>query len=58
MTALAGGAHEFWIVDQETRRVTVYDRTRGTSVYRGNQSVPVALLNGEIDLRQLFAGLE
>ena len=58
MTALAGGAHEFWIVDAGTRSVTVHGRTSGTSVYKGNQSVPVALLNGEIDLRQLFAGLE
>jgi Uma2 family endonuclease len=47
MTTLAGsGAVEFWIVDLETRTVTVHSKGSGMCVYRGDALVPVPLFSG------------
>jgi len=59
MTTLAGaGSVEFWIVDPQTRTVTVYTATSGMHLYDGDMAVPVALFAGAIHLDELFAGLE
>ncbi len=55
MTTLAGaGAEEFWIVDLETRTVTVHSKSSGIQVYSGDTAIPVALCNGQLRLKDLF----
>jgi Uma2 family endonuclease len=59
MTTLAGeGAVEFWIVDAQTRSVTVYSASKGMQVYQGDATVPVALFESQIYLNDLFAAVE
>jgi len=59
MTTLAGaGATEFWIVDAQTRSVTVYSVSSGMRLYEGTAAVPVALFHGQIHLAELFANLD
>jgi Uma2 family endonuclease len=58
MTTLAGqGSVEFWIVDPETRTVTVFTKASGVHVYRVEQAVPVPMFAGRIFLVQLFEGI-
>jgi Uma2 family endonuclease len=54
MTALLGGAVEFWIVDAKTRSVRVYSKTVGAQIYRKG-SVPVPLFDCRIEFDILFA---
>ena len=58
MTTLAGsGAVEFWIVDLDTRTVTVYAKGSGMCVYRGDTLVPVPLFSGCLcKVSDLFVG--
>jgi Uma2 family endonuclease len=58
MTTLAGsGAVEFWIVDLDTRTVTVYAKGSGMCVYRGDTLVPVPLFSGCLcTVSDLFVG--
>ena len=58
MTTLAGaGAVEFWIVDLETRTVTVHAKGSGMCVYRGDALVPVPLFSGYLGtVSDLFVG--
>lgn len=54
MTALLGGAIEFWIVDPKTKSVKVYSKTEGVQVHREG-AVPVPMFDCRIDLPTLFA---
>jgi Uma2 family endonuclease len=54
MTALLGGAVEFWIVDAKTRSVKVYARDGVVQIYRQG-AVPVPLFDCRIELDTLFA---
>jgi hypothetical protein len=58
MTTLAGsGAVEFWIVDLETRTVTVHSKGSGMCVYRGDTVVPVPFFGGWLcRVSDLFVG--
>lgn len=60
MTALAGGADQFWIVDHEKRIVTVFHRLSGMQMYRRStgDAVPLSMFAGSIHLDHLFEGPE
>jgi Uma2 family endonuclease len=58
MTTLTGqGAVEFWIVDPNTRTITVHTR-QGMSVYLAGQTVPVSIFAGQISVDEVFIGCE
>lgn len=57
MTAIAGGAQEFWIVDLDKQVVVVYERSSGMSQYSTGQAVPVSMFDARIKVDQLFEGL-
>jgi Uma2 family endonuclease len=54
MTALLGGALEFWIVDAKTRSVTVYSKNGVVQINRDG-AVPVPMFDCRIELDALFA---
>jgi hypothetical protein len=58
MTALAGGADEFWVVDPGKHSVTVYSGRTGISVYGRGETVPVSLFGGSISLDDLFRDID
>lgn len=56
MTTLNGqGAIEFWIVDAKSQTVTVHTKA-GMSIYQSGLSVPVAILDGRVDVDEIFLG--
>jgi Uma2 family endonuclease len=54
MTALAGGAVEFWVVEGKTKTVKVYSKTSGVQIYREGV-VPVPLFDCPISVEELFS---
>lgn len=59
MTTLAGGgALEFWILDPDSRSVTVHRKASGRSVYAGDSIVPVSLFAEQLRLADIFVGME
>ncbi|HYZ83006.1 MAG TPA: Uma2 family endonuclease [Bryobacteraceae bacterium] len=55
LTALAGGAYAVWIVDHETRSVTVFDHRNGMCRYQEPDAVPLELFPAvELPLSMLF----
>ena len=54
MTTLAGeGSIEFWVVDDDTRTVTVYSRT-GMRVYGAGESAPVPAVDGRLPVDDIL----
>lgn len=57
MTTLAGyGSQEFWIVDEDTQTVTVFNKASGVHQYRLNagDAAPLPLFGSHLDLNDLF----
>jgi Uma2 family endonuclease len=54
MTTLAGeGSIEFWVVDDDTRTVTVYSKS-GMSVYGAGESVTVSIADGNLNVDDIL----
>jgi Uma2 family endonuclease len=54
MTTLAGeGAIEFWVVDDDTRTVTVYSKS-GMSVYGAGESITVSIADGNLNVDDIL----
>lgn len=55
MTTLAGGAVQFWVVDQSLQTVVAYTRSSGIHVYRDRaQLIPAPMFGASLTVESLF----